>query len=268
MSTVLQALIDQASPGSTVVVPAGSYQIDAVNDPLRLKSNVGVDLTGVTLTAIPNSKTNYKIVSISHCENVSVINGHIKGERDTHLGSTDWSAGGWGFGIYIGEGSRNVSLQRTVTTDCFGDGVYVSDAYNVSLEGIVSDKNRRQGMSVIHVDGLHVSGCQFSNSGGTPPGSGIDFECDLDGQRIINVVVEKSKFFGNAGSCIAFGSPGQYHNIRVMGDNTYDHLTQPIYATGNAAPLGTPWWAFLLNRTCSWLPQYRWWGYRTDWYKA
>jgi hypothetical protein len=44
--------------------------------------------------------------------------------------------------------------------------------------------------------GMHVASSQFSNNGGTPPGTGIDFECDTDAERIANVLVEK-----NVGLC-------------------------------------------------------------------
>ncbi len=263
----LQLMIDQAAPGDTVK-PDGAYQIDSLSDPVRLKSNITLDLSGAALSAIPNSGIYSIILKIDACENVNVIGGLIRGERDTHLGPTNWEIGGGGAGISIQGGSRNIKIQGVNVKECFADGILILDGNQIEIDKVVCDHNRRQGMSVINCDGLSVISSQFSKNGGTPPGCGIDLECDTDAERIANVTIEKNVFYGNAGSCISFGSPGKYINCRVTADNSFDMVTQPIWAGGNASPLGTSWWAFSLNRACSWLPGYRWWGYRTEWYKA
>ncbi len=264
----IQDLIDLASPGDTVVAPPGEYQIDAVGAPLTLKSDLTLDLSAAVLTALPTAALSYQIVRVHGCNNVTIIGGVIKGERNTHLASTAWDVGGWGHGISIQKGSRNIKVTGTQVSDCFADGIYIEDAYDVEISKVTSDHNRRQGMSVIQVDGLVVNACQFSNSGGTPPGCGIDLECDTDVEYIRNVTVSKCVFYGNAGACFAAGSPGTYSNIRVTPDNDFDMKTQPIWAAGHAGPLGTSWWAFLLNRSLGWTSGYRWWGYRTEWYRA
>jgi len=233
-----------------------------------LKSDLTLDLSAVVLRAIPVKELSYQIVRIHGCSNVTIIGGTIIGERDKHLASVEWSVGGWGHGISIQKRSSNVQVRGTHVSACFADGIYIEDASHVEIKSVVSDRNRRQGMSVIQVDGLVVNSCQFSNSGGTPPGCGIDLECDIDGEFIRNVLISKCVFFGNAGACCAAGSPGTYQNIRITPDNDFDMKTQPIWAAGNAAPLGTSWWAFALNRSFGYLPNYRWWGYRTEWFKA
>lgn len=276
---IIQQLID-GSTGGTVVVPGGTYDVDAVNAPIVPKSDMVLDLTSATLTALPTDQLNSKIIWTAGNSNIQIIGGTIIGERDRHLASTKWDVGGWGMGINIGGGSRNVKVHGTKVSRCFADGVYVHDAYDVEIANVVSDGNRRQGMSVIHCDGLHVIKSQFSNTGGvfpgskktgidgTPPGDGIDLECDDNSMRIANVLIEKNVFYGNSGACVAFGSPGRYTNCRVTSDNDFDMTTQPIWAGGNAAPLGTSWYAFLLNRTCGTLPNYLWWYYQTSYYHA
>jgi hypothetical protein len=261
-------LINNAANGSTVVIPAGTYEVNPVPCGVNLdhKSDVTVDLTGVTIKAQPTDQTNSIMMNIYGSTNITILNGHFIGERDTHLGSTAWDVGGWGNAIRVGGGSKGVKIRGVRAEACFGDGIYIDDGYDVEIDHCFCDRNRRQGMSVIHADGVHVHDSVFCNSGGTPPGCGIDWECDLDTQRIANVLIERNKFYGNQGSGTAFGSAGTYTNIRVMDDNEFDHKTQPIYAAGHASPLGTPWYAFLLNRTCSWMPGYRWWGYPTSWY--
>jgi hypothetical protein len=266
--TTIQSLIDQAAPGDTVRVPPGRYEVDSVNAPITLRSGITLDLTGVTLAALPTDRIFSMVVAIPGCSDVTIVGGDIVGERDTHIGSTAWDMGGGGGGITIYNGSRNVKIRGTKVSNCFADGILLLHAHGVEVDGVVSNHNRRQGMSVVDVDGLHVHHSQFSDSGGTPPGSGIDIENDLETEAIRNVLVEHCVFYGNQGSGIGIGGPGVYENIVIAPTNSFDMKTQPIWVAGNAAPLGTSPWAFLLNRTCSWMPWYRWWGYRTDWYRA
>jgi polygalacturonase len=278
MSSMLQDLIDQAGPEDIVKFPPGDYSIDAVNAPLRLKSGITLDLSGVTLRAIPNAQTYSWFLTLWGVRDVTILNGVLIGERNIHLGSTDASVGGSGGGIdvrsshYPGEDpnkpARNIKIQGTNISECFCDGINLWDVYQVEIDHVVCNHNRRQGLTVVHADGVYVHNSQFSNSGGADPGCGIDLENDREDERIVNVRIEKNVFHDNKGACVAAGSPGQYHNIVVTPDNDFDMKSQPIWAAGGAGPLGTPWWALLLNRTMGYLPGYRWWGYRTDWYKA
>ncbi len=264
----IQDLIDAAQPGDRVVVPDGVYEIDAVNAPLRLKSDITLDLGAAVLQALPTAESTYQIVRVHGCNNVTIIRGTIKGERDSHLGPTNWKVGGWGHGISIREGSRNIKVLGTNVSACFADGLYIEDAFGVEISKVVSDRNRRQGLSVIQADGVVIDSCQFSNNGGTPPGCGIDLECDTDKQSIRNVQITRCVFFKNEGSCIAAGSPGTYSNLRVTPDNHFDMTSQPIWAAGGAAPLGTSWYAMILNRIFGTTSGYRWWGYPQSWYHA
>lgn len=258
---MIQDLIDKAKPGDTVVVPPGQYDVDSVNAPVTLRSGITLDLTGVTLKALPNGESNYRVVKIYGVNNVTIRNGSVIGERDAHFNQS----GGWGHGIDIREGSTNIKVLGTRISRCFGDGLYISTASGVEIVDVVSDGNRRQGMSVIDVNVLRVSRSTFCNTGGAPPGDGIDLECDFHTQSIKNVLIERCRFFNNEGSCIGVnGHPGTYANIRIPPGNSFDMTSQPIWVAGGLH-LGTSWWAFVLNRALGGLPQYRWWGYRTDW---
>ncbi|HYT43564.1 MAG TPA: hypothetical protein VEP90_14595, partial [Methylomirabilota bacterium] len=94
MST-LQDLIDQAASGSTISVPPGQYTVD-VQTPLRLKSDITLDLTGSTIVASPTNSIFYAIVVADACNNLTINGGTIKGEWGVHLGPTDPGIGGGG----------------------------------------------------------------------------------------------------------------------------------------------------------------------------
>ncbi|MCK9617757.1 MAG: hypothetical protein M0R21_07960 [Lentimicrobiaceae bacterium] len=55
----IQAAIDQVAPGGTVLIPDGTYMINAVTL-LNLKSNMTLKMeNGAILKALPNSNTHY-----------------------------------------------------------------------------------------------------------------------------------------------------------------------------------------------------------------
>ncbi len=286
---MLQTMINDARPGDTVRVPAGTYEVDAVNAPITLKNGLLLDLSQATLQAKPNDQTGYKILWAKGVEDVVIHGGKIIGERLAHLVPVppagpafgpDVYSGGWGMGVSITDGSRNVRVIGTHISQCFGDGLYVDwgetkqGPSNILIDGVTCIRNRRQGASIICVDGLRIRNSTFAENGlapeGTIPGAGIDFECDPypppDVQYIKNVVVEgNNKFWGNRGSAIGVnGDPGIYAAIRIEPGNTFDMRTRPIWVAGGLNGR-TPWWAMVLNRLVGWHPAYRWWGYPTEW---
>ena len=259
----IQELIDRTTPGFTARPPPGDYVIDGQDNPIRCKTGVTLDLTDAVLRQAPGYGNLSNIIATAGANDLAILGGNLIGER-----KADGISGERGFGIRIDLGSRNIVVRKTMINNCWMDGVLIKDAYNVELDRIVSDCNRRQAVSALDVNGLHIHHSQLSNSGGTPPGDGIDLECDRPDQKMMNVLIEKNLIFGNKGSNIAVNmSPGMYGNIRIMSDNQYDLKTQPIWI-GSPGVLGTPWWAFLLNRSLGWTPGYRYWGYPTSWYKA
>ncbi len=211
----IQAAIDAvAGTGGTVLVPDGVYMIDAAAKPrLSLKDDMTLKLAdGATLKAIPNDQKKYAVLMISGVANVTVIGGTLEGERYGHKSK----AGSWGMGIHIKEGAKNVVIADVTAKDMWGDGFYVSDASDVTFCGVTADHNRRQGLSVIEVEGLVVLNSAFQNTGGTRPGAGIDFEPDDRDQTITGIRIENSKFIDNIGPGILIaGKKGTVENIEL-----------------------------------------------------
>ncbi len=71
---------------------------------------------------------------------------------------------------------------------------------DIVIENVVADDHHRQGLSVISAENLLVRNCTFSNTKGTLPMSGIDFEPNYPEERLVNCVVENCTFTGNDGS--------------------------------------------------------------------
>jgi hypothetical protein len=88
--------------------------------------------------------------------------------------------------------------------DSGGDGIYLgrgSTPYctNVTIRDVTCDNNRRNGMSVITVDGLTVEGCAFTNTSGTAPQFGLDFEPNNSDERLANITFSDCVFERNIG---------------------------------------------------------------------
>ncbi len=214
-TAAVQAAIDEvAGTGGTVLVPDGTYMIDATADPrLSLKGNMTLKLAkDATLKAIPTDQKKSAVLTISGVADVTVIGGALEGERDEHKGK----GAGWGMGLHISHGAERIVVADVTATKMWGDGFYVSGASNVTFCGVTADNNRRQGLSIIEADGLVVMNSVFKNTRGTRPGAGIDFEPDHPDQKITNVKIENSKFIDNAGPGILIaGKKGAVSKVEL-----------------------------------------------------
>ena len=104
---------------------------------------------------------------------------------------------------------RGLTLRRSG-----GDGVLITQTCcglpqapcrNVTLRDCWMDDNRRQGVSVIDVEGLLIEGCRMSNTAGELPQSGIDFEPFRPEHVLKDCVVRRCLIDGNAGRGLQLG---------------------------------------------------------------
>jgi hypothetical protein len=206
-TSAFQAAINSLpTTGGTITVPAGVYMIDAVRA-VSLRSHVRLQLSaGAQLVALPNSAENSSVLKAVRLTDVEISGGAIVGERVAHRGTT----GEWGMGINI-LGSSNVYVHDLKVSNCWGDGVYIGSygsagvatlSDGVTVENVVSDSNRRQGLSIASAKNIYVVKSTFSNSHGAMPETGIDIEPMPARGPAQNIRIESSKLLGNAGSGI------------------------------------------------------------------
>jgi hypothetical protein len=189
--------------GGTVNVPDGTYLIDTVSAPILMKSNVRLLLSdNAILQAIANDATNYDVIYAYNVNDWEITGGKIIGDRDTHTGVT----GEWGYGIRVSS-CKNYRIADIDISKCWGDGVIIGGSKpsmlwseNGRLDNVICHDNRRQGLSVISVKGLYTnSGCRFTDTNGTDPQAGIDFEPIEPGNFIQDVIIDGATITGNAG---------------------------------------------------------------------
>lgn len=101
-------------------------------------------------------------------------------------------------------GSTNINIYGLTLTESGGDGIYLGTGggktnTNIHIKDVVCDKNYRQGISVITAENLLIEDTVMSNTDGTAPRAGIDFEPNNANERLVNVVMRNCLSENNAG---------------------------------------------------------------------
>lgn len=188
--------------GGTVVVPTGTYMIDATKS-INMRSNTRLSLWGdATLQAIPNNASFAAVVKAWNVSNVEILGGKIEGERSQHLGTN-----GMGYGISVQEASQ-VYVHDITLADNWGDGILVGTTFGwraftpssyVTLVRVHSTNNRRQGLSITAANHVYAVYSSFDNSNGTAPQAGIDIEPQTLGPAS-QIRIESSGMSNNLGN--------------------------------------------------------------------
>ena len=194
-----------------VYIQKGLYHtsVGPHGDGIRLPSGTYVHNES-TIVALPSFLEKYNIITIKDVSNVTFEGGKVVGDVTSHLGNT----GEWGYGIAL-TGAKNATVRNVFVTQCWGDGINVqalySDylnktidghCYNILIDNVVCDDNRRQGMSIEGCIGIDVIRSTFSNTGMSKailPTAGIDIEPWFDTQVVQDIVISECEFYNNKG---------------------------------------------------------------------
>ncbi|PPK93268.1 parallel beta helix pectate lyase-like protein [Nonlabens xylanidelens] len=157
----------------------------------KLKSNQNLIFRKESLLILsPNNKKAYAILDLKNIENVNIFNPSLQGDRFQHSG-----AGEWGMGISI-KSAKNILISNPTIRDCWGDGIYVgtynggNSSQNIQIKNGVIDRNRRNGISVINIDGLNIQGTLIKNTYGIAPQSAIQIEPNNNNDKLKNIKIK------------------------------------------------------------------------------
>ena len=206
----LQAALDSGADRIVVDRQKGPW----VSKPLFARSNSEIVFEdGVEVVAKKGEfRGRYdSLLSVELVSNV-VVRGEGRGgvlrmRRDDYT-KPPYERAQWRHALCI-QTSFDVTVENMSMCESGGDGVYVGrmsgkpvaiPCRNVILRDCRMDRNLRQGISVINVDGLLMVRCVMSNTGGENPMAGIDFEPNNPGEVIRNAVLRNCRTFGNRGS--------------------------------------------------------------------
>lgn len=195
----------------TLVFPP--FPIKVNDNGLVIGSNKVITfLPGSVLLLQPSNKPVYDVLKIAGANNVTLNNPVITGDRDTHIGNR----GEWGNGIGV-YSSSNITINQPKVSECWGDGIYLGRLkrsptvnYNIKINKAVLVHNRRNGISVISVNGLALLSPRILNTDGTLPMAGIDFEPNSPFDELKNIEVVNPLTVSNKGAGISLGLKNLY----------------------------------------------------------
>ena len=99
-------------------------------------------------------------------------------------------------------GAENVAVEGLRIEESGGDGIYLLDVRGCVIRDVICDRNYRQGISVISAENLLIENCTLSNTRGTPPAAGIDFEPNNMEESLVDCVMRNCTISGNEGAGI------------------------------------------------------------------
>lgn len=223
-SDITNYLNQQLKLNSEVKIPPGNYKVDAGKS-IVLPSNSSLILSPNTnLNVIPNKLGSYRVFKIKNVENVKISGGKISGDKYTHLGNT----GEWGMGVEIRD-SQNISISNMSIDKMWGDAIYVGTAgknstYNIKLNNIRMNENRRQGISIISVKKLTGNNIHISNTRGADPASGIDIEPNNKNNILQDINFKKLHTINNAGSGFIVSLKSYSNSINPISIKLENHI--------------------------------------------
>ncbi|WP_372755030.1 right-handed parallel beta-helix repeat-containing protein [Mariniflexile sp.] len=229
----LQAAIDWAhNEGFTKVnLPAGNYLVgEDVNSiyqgGIEIYSNTEFVFSADAILEIDtNDKWNYCVLRLNG-DNITVRNGIIKGDRDTHVyapRSNDAATShDEGHGICVWDNNQ-VLIENMEIRDVTGDGSLVLDSNDVTFINNNIYNNRRQGISIVGGLRIKITDNEIHHINGTSPQFGIDIEGP--GRVDEDILIQNNYFHHNTGGDIV-NATGEnvfiLDNIMEQGDeNTY-----------------------------------------------
>lgn len=226
------AIIQKAlQENSYLIFPPYPILIDSVG--LRIPSGRSILFeSGSQLMIVSMRSPSYAVVAIDNASDVILVNPFVTGERKSHLGST----GQQGMGIAI-RSSKNVTIFNGKATDCWGDGLYIGrkgkqgvNSKNIRIIGFSADNNRRNGVSVVTVEGLYMESVYSRGANGQLPMAGIDIEPNGDGDRLIDINLRNIYTSLNGGKGLQIGISKllgtSTDSVSVIIENFRDSLSQ------------------------------------------
>lgn len=167
--------------GGNLIVSEGTYMIDA--SVYNVVSNTHLTFAGKAKFKLrPHAVDAYSMLQVKDADNVTIQDAWLDGSKDKN--TFPGGGGEWGHGIDVLNSTR-VHLDRPVTYNTWGDGIYIGHNYwgeslKVTEDVVVTDAfvdgARRNGISVCGGLNIKILRPHIKNIRGTNPMAGIDIE--------------------------------------------------------------------------------------------
>ena len=240
----LQAALDSGLPEIVVDAKDGPWHVR----PLKGRSNQTIVFERGAEIRAKRGEFHDKytpMLLFDHCTNV-VIRGEdprscgFRMWHDDYMDKAKYQWSEWRHAISL-LSCVNVTLEGVGVCESGGDGLYIScsgrgkpppgelaGCVNVTVRNCVFDRNHRQGISVIGVDGLLVEDTALTGTAGTPPAAGIDFEPNQSCEPLKNIVLRRCHIAGNQGVGVEIA-----HQNFAAGSEPVSITVEDCYVEGN-----------------------------------
>lgn len=181
---------------------------------IEVTSNIKINFNGAKIFQETNSSEHYTTMSINKSNNVEIENVNVIGDKESHNYREGNSIHDDGMGIRI-QASNNVKINNVNITDMTGDGIIIAyGAKNVNIMNTTISNCRRQGISVVEGEDIHIHNNEIFNIKGVGPQALIDIETFQEGKYVKNVDIYENKFYNsNSNTAILLYSGGE--NISI-----------------------------------------------------
>ncbi len=225
------ALNYTAANNEALEIPAGSYNISPISFPSN--SYLIVD-ANVTVSATTGYATNAAMLNVNTGPVTIIGSGSSSSVFQMPLAQAQSISDGSQYRhcLEIGNGgaASNVTVSGIACNQSGGDGLYLRNATNVTVEDCLFNANYRNGGSITGaVNRVTLIGNVFSNASGTIPESGIDFEPNAVTDFLENISLQNNTMSGNAGDGLEFSlqnlsSASQPVSISITGNITSGNI--------------------------------------------
>jgi len=203
----LQAALDSGAKRLTIPFMGADWIVR----PLTLRSNQEVVFEpGVVVLAKKDEfkATGDSLFSASNASNIT-LRGYGATLRMRHQDymTKAYKKGEWRMTLDF-DGCRKITVEGLRLESSGGDGIYLGATSelpwceDVLIRNVVCDDHHRQGISVIGAVNLLIENCILSNTGGTAPQAGIDFEPNQAREKLVNCVMRNCTLANNRGAGI------------------------------------------------------------------
>jgi hypothetical protein len=204
-TAVFQSALNSAAvSGMVLEIPALAQPFNV--QPIYLPSNTNLLVDpGVVIQATAGYGTYQRMINIADVSNVTI---NAAGST-FRMRKSEYTSGEYRHCLII-SGASNVTIHGVTCNDSGGDGLLItgsnqSYSYNVTVEDSTFNNNRRQGFTLTSGQSIYIRRCHFTNTNGTAPQNGIDFEPNNANERLVDVHIEDSSTDGNVGDGVGIG---------------------------------------------------------------
>jgi Right handed beta helix region len=162
-TAALNSFVSSAPNGTCVVFERATYRVDGTLE-VSGKSDLDIRGNGAVLAAQTQADRNRRHLVVAKSAAIALHDLYVRGANQQHLRSQAQLEAQHGF--EIADHSTNISLVNVRVEDVYGDAIYIGgDSNHVAVQGGVFSYTGRQGIAVTAASRVTLEGFTMQNAG-------------------------------------------------------------------------------------------------------